>query len=102
MAERTSRHPRRRNAIRPTTLQEKRGSLRCVQGGRKGVQEGREVGRRREQKPRGSGRTGGEGNKNQGGVGGREKKGKGKQKETPTQDITWTEENYPAVEKNPR
>ncbi|KAJ1162939.1 hypothetical protein NDU88_003403 [Pleurodeles waltl] len=67
-AERTSRRPRRRNANQPATLQEKRGSLRCVPGANKGAQ-GWEDWRRREQEPRGIGKTGGEGNKNQGGVG---------------------------------
>ncbi|KAJ1200831.1 hypothetical protein NDU88_004652 [Pleurodeles waltl] len=95
--ERTLLHPRRHNANQPATLLEKRGSLRCIPGSSKGVQEGLggweekgtrtkrdwEDGRRREQEPRGIGRPGGEGNKNQGGVGGQEKKGKGKQKENP-------------------
>ncbi|KAJ1200821.1 hypothetical protein NDU88_004642 [Pleurodeles waltl] len=84
--ERTSLHPRRHNANQPATLQEKRGSLRCIPGSIKGVQEGLggweekgtrtkrdweekgtrtqrdwEDGRRRVQEPRGSGRTGKEG-----------------------------------------
>ncbi|KAJ1143046.1 hypothetical protein NDU88_009358 [Pleurodeles waltl] len=40
MAERTLRRPRRRNTNQPSTLQEKRGSLRCVPGAIKGAQEG--------------------------------------------------------------
>ncbi|KAJ1124814.1 hypothetical protein NDU88_003263 [Pleurodeles waltl] len=74
-AEWTSRRPRRRNVNQPATHQEKCGSLRCVPGAIEGAQEGLggreekgtrtkrdwEDGRRREQEPRGSGRTGGEG-----------------------------------------
>ncbi|KAJ1214596.1 hypothetical protein NDU88_002214 [Pleurodeles waltl] len=74
-AEWTSRGPRGCNANPPATLQEKRGNLRCVQVTNKGAQEGLggreekgtqtkrdwEGGRRREQEPRGSGRSGKEG-----------------------------------------
>ncbi|KAJ1122071.1 hypothetical protein NDU88_000575 [Pleurodeles waltl] len=49
MTKRTPRRPRRQNATRAATLQEERGSLRCVQGaGKRGT--------------RGSGSSGGEGN----------------------------------------